>query len=151
MIEKTVNVNDSEQMSKLFGNCDTNITELQKKYNVGIVCRGDTVKIFGEEAAVNEAMKAVETLIEMSSRGRSINEQTVRYVANMVDDGLQSELKELDGDGICFTTSGKIIRPKTLGQQKYINAIKKNTIVLGIGPAGQLILMVYDAWHLTHK
>ena len=71
-----------------------------------------------------------------AEQGQALSEQTVRYVTSMVADGVESELEELGGDGICVTASGKILRPRTVGQKRYIDAIKGNTIVLGIGPAG---------------
>jgi len=75
-------------------------------------------------------------LEELVRKGQHLTEQTVRYVLSMVEDGEADSVRQMDGDGICMTTSGKVVRPKTVGQKKYVDAIRKNTIVLGIGPAG---------------
>ena len=83
-----------------------------------------------------DAAKAVEALLKMSGRGQPLSEQTIRYVTSMVADGIEQQLEELGGDGVCMTASGKIVRPRTVGQKRYLDSIKNNTIVLGIGPAG---------------
>ncbi len=136
MTEKTIKVDNSEQLLNLFGNYDSNINTIQRKYNVVVLSRGEDIKVTGEERNVKEASEAIETLLTFSAKGESITEQTVRYVTSMVAEGAKEELKELKADGICVTTSGKIVRPKTVGQKKYVDAIKNNTIVMGIGPAG---------------
>ncbi len=136
MTEKTIKVDNSEQLLNLFGNYDSNINTIQRKYNVVVLSRGEDIKITGDERNVKEAAEAIETLLTFSAKGESITEQTVRYVTSMVAEGAKEELKELKADGICVTVSGKIVRPKTVGQKKYVDAIKNNTIVMGIGPAG---------------
>ncbi len=136
MYEKTVGVAEIEHMLNLFGSYDENINTLQKQYNVAIVNRGEEIRITGEQQNVDKAVKAVETLLSLSRKGERINEQNLRYVFSLVDEGLQDELKSLSDDGICVTLSGKIVKPKTLGQKKYTDAIRDNTIVLGVGPAG---------------
>ncbi len=136
MSEKIVSVENAEQLSVLFGQFDENINRIQKEYNVVIVSRAGAVKIIGEEKNTEAAGKAVEALLKINSSGHPLNEQTVRYVTSMVADGIEEQLDELSGDGVCVTSSGKIVRPRTVGQKKYIDAIKNNTIVLGIGPAG---------------
>lgn len=136
MSEKLVSVENEEQLSVLFGQFDENINRIQKEYDVTIVSRGGTVKIIGDENNAESAAKAVEALLKINSSGHPLNEQTVRYVTSMVADGAEQQLEELSGDGVCVTSSGKIVRPRTVGQKKYIDAIKNNTIVLGIGPAG---------------
>lgn len=136
MTEKIIKVENSEQLMNLFGNFDENINTIQRKYGVVVLSRGEDIKITGDEENVNAAADAIETLMTFSGRGENITEQTVRYVTSMVADGAKEELKELKSDGICVTVSGKIVRPKTVGQKKYVDAIKNNTIVMGIGPAG---------------
>lgn len=136
MSEKFVSVTDSEQLSGLFGHLDENINRIRSEYNVAIVSRGDTIKIIGDERNAESAAKALEALLKINSNGQQLTEQTVRYVASMVADGAEQQLDELSGDGVCVTSSGKIVRPRTVGQKKYLDAIKNNTIVLGIGPAG---------------
>ncbi|MBE6861818.1 MAG: PhoH family protein [Ruminococcus sp.] len=136
MSEKFVSVSSPEQLSGLFGHLDENLNRIQNEYNVAVVSRGDTIKIIGEEKNAEAAAKAINALIELNGSGQQLNEQTVRYVTSMVAEGAEQQLSELSGDGVCVTASGKIVRPRTVGQKKYIDSIKNNTIVLGIGPAG---------------
>ena len=75
-------------------------------------------------------------MISLANKGENINEQNIRYVFSLVKEGTQQEIQKLNDDGICVTISGKIVKPKTLGQKKYVDAIRNNTIVLGVGPAG---------------
>lgn len=136
MSEKFVAVNNPEQLSAVFGQLDDNVSRIQKEYNVTVVSRDGGIKIIGDEKKVADAARALEALLKISSRGQSLSEQTVRYVTSMVADGIEQQLEELGGDGVCVTASGKILRPRTVGQKRYLDAIKNNTIVLGIGPAG---------------
>lgn len=135
MSEKYIEVSDSEQLSALCGRLDENISRIEKEYNVGLVCRDGRIKIIGEEKNISDAAKAVSALMQLGSK-QPLTEQTVRYVTSMVADGAEQQLADLGGDGICVTSSGKIIRARTVGQKRYVDAIKNNTIVLGIGPAG---------------
>lgn len=135
MTEKILDIDNRDDLSALFGQLDGNIRRIEKQYDVKIVLR-DGVKIIGIEPSVSDAAKAVDALIKMSRNGQPLSDQTVRYVTSMVADGAEEQLAELGGDGICLTSSGKIVRPRTVGQKHYLDAIKNNTIVLGIGPAG---------------
>ena len=74
--------------------------------------------------------------MKISKTGERVTGQTIRYVASMVSDGAAEQVNELIGDGVCVTATGKIVRPRTVGQKKYVDGIKNNTIVMGIGPAG---------------
>ncbi|MDE5621277.1 MAG: PhoH family protein [Ruminococcus sp.] len=136
MAEKIIPIENQEQISELFGRLDGNISRIQKEYSVAVVSRDGVIKIIGDERNISEAEKAVRILIKMSSGGQALSEQTVRYVTSMASDGAIEQLEELKGDGICLTASGKILRARTVGQKRYVDAIKENTIVLGIGPAG---------------
>lgn len=136
MTEKIIPVDTPEQLSELFGQLDGNIGRIKKQYNVNIVSRDGDIKIIGEEPSASQAGKAVQALLKISGKGQSLSEQTIRYVTSMVAEGFENQLEELDGDGVCVTASGKIVRPRTVGQKRYIEQIKNNTIVLGIGPAG---------------
>ncbi len=136
MAEKFVAVGDSEQLSAFFGQLDGNSEKIQRQYGVSVVSRDGNIKIIGDEPNVSEAAKATEALLRLSGTGRPLSEQTVRYVTSMVAEGVEQQLDELDGDGVCVTSSGRILRPRTVGQKRYIDLIKDNTIVLGIGPAG---------------
>lgn len=136
MAEKIITVDNSEQLSELFGRMDDNIQRIGREYNVNIVLRDGSVKIIGDEKNTEDAVRAVNMLLKINKKGQSLNEQTVRYVTSMVTEGVEQQLEELSGDGICVTASGKILRARTVGQKRYVDAIKDNTIVLGIGPAG---------------
>ncbi|MCM1314856.1 MAG: PhoH family protein [Muribaculaceae bacterium] len=136
MAEKIITVENQEQLSELFGQLDGNINRIQKEYNVNIVSRDGYIKIIGDTKNISGAEKAVKILLKMSGTGQALSEQTVRYVTSMVTDGVAEQLEELKGDGICLTASGKILRARTVGQKRYVDLIKDNTIVLGIGPAG---------------
>ena len=136
MFEKIITIEKIEHLLNIFGSYDENINALQKEYNVSIVNRGDDIKITGTEENVAAAAKAIETLVLLSEKGERINDQNLRYVFSLVKEGLQNEVEKLSDDGICVTLKGKIVKPKTLGQKKYVDAIRKNTVVLGVGPAG---------------
>ncbi len=136
MIEKTINVDRMEVVLNLFGNYDENINLIQRQYNVVILSRGSDIKITGEEENVYSASKAIEALITLANKGENINEQNIRYVFSLVKEGTQNEINNLTDDGICVTMNGRIVKPKTLGQKKYVDAIRNKTIVLGVGPAG---------------
>lgn len=136
MSEKFVPVDNPEQLVAVFGQLDDNVSRIQKEYNVTVVSRDGGIKIIGSDKNVDDASRALISLLKISSGGHTLNEQTVRYVTSMVADGIEQQLEELGGDGICVTASGKILRARTIGQKQYVDAIKNNTIVLGIGPAG---------------
>lgn len=136
MTEKIICLENPAFLPELLGSCDENLNALQREYGVVLFCRGGDVHITGEEESTAKAQQAIQLLAELAKKGQHLTEQTVRYVISMVSDGEADSLRELSGDGICVTTSGKIVRPKTVGQKKYVDAIGKNTIVLGVGPAG---------------
>lgn len=136
MAERILNVNDTEQIINLFGTYDENINMIQRQYDVVVLSRGTDIKISGNEENVNQAAQAIETLMKILKTGERVTGQTIRYVTSMVSDGNAQQVQELIGDGICVTATGKIVRPRTVGQKKYVDGIKENTIVMGIGPAG---------------
>lgn len=136
MIEKIIEAQNMDTILNVFGNFDENVNLLQKEYNVVVLNRGTDIKITGDEENVKKAADAVKSLFLLSEKGTVLDEQSLRYVFSLVRDGTQRELEKLSDDGICVTTNGKIVRPKTIGQKKYVDQIKKNTIVLGVGPAG---------------
>lgn len=136
MAEVVISVDNIEQAISLFGNYDENINILQKQYNVAILNRGNDIRISGGDNEVNKAKTAVNTLIGMIKKGETISEQNIRYVNSMINEGTEKEIVQLSDGGICVTISGKVVKAKTLGQKKYVDAIAKNTIVMGVGPAG---------------
>jgi len=134
--EKTLNFDSLETVRAVFGDFDENIKVLQNRFGVTVVERGGDIKITGEEAAVAGAARAINSMVELMKTGQSLNSQNVRYIADMTFDGQSEELAGLGKDCIYVTFSGKPVRPKTLGQKRYIEKIKKNTVVFGVGPAG---------------
>lgn len=125
-----------EQAVNLFGSFDENIKMIEKKYSVSVVCRGADLKVSGEAENVSLAVRAINGLLNLINKGEALTEQNVRYVTDLVDEGNELKLQEMSGDCICITTKGKPVKPKTIGQEKYVQAIRDNTIVIGVGPAG---------------
>lgn len=136
MFEQVINVDRMEQAVSLFGSFDENIKLIESEYNVKIITRGSELKVSGEAEGVGKASRAINGLLMLINRGEALSEQNVRYVISLVKEGNEDKLTGMTGDCICMTAKGKPIKPKTLGQKKYIEAIKNNTIVLGAGPAG---------------
>ncbi len=136
MFERLINMERMETAVSLFGSFDENIKLIEREFNVRVVVRGSELKIQGDVEDVMQAEKAVNGLLHLLSKGEALNEQNVRYVISMVKEGSEESLRAMGGDCICITAKGKPIKPKTLGQKKYIEAIRNNTIVLGVGPAG---------------
>lgn len=136
MAERLINFDNFENVLGLFGSLDENIKILENEYGVTVITRGDTLKVTGDDEAVEEAAKAIDGLFALLSKGEELNEQNIRYVIDMTRGGQGGELKKLMSDCICITASGKPIKAKTLGQKKYVDAIADNTVVFGIGPAG---------------
>jgi len=135
-LEQTINVERMDQIIDIFGSFDENIQIIEKELQVRFVNRDTELKVSGEPENVMLAVRAVEGLLTLSSRGERINAQTVQYVLSMVRDGLEDKLADLARDVVCVTVKGKPIKAKTIGQKKYLDAIRNNTITLGIGPAG---------------
>lgn len=136
MFEQIINVDRMEHAVSLFGSFDENVRLIEEHYQVHVVTRGTDMKISGEPEAVTRAVKAVEGLLHLINRGEQLNEQNVRYVLMLVDEGGEDQVPQLSSDSIAITSKGKPIKPKTLGQKRYVEAIRNNTIVLGVGPAG---------------
>jgi len=136
LTEEQIHFQNPASMQTVLGNYDENLNILQREYQVMLVGRGGDITITGEPERVSQAAQALRMLGDLADKGQQLSEQTVRYVIAMISDGETEALKELSSDGICITISGKVVRPKTVGQKKYVDAIKKNTIVLGVGPAG---------------
>lgn len=136
MIEQVINIERMEQAVNLFGSFDENIKIIENEFSVAVVSRGSELKITGEEENVLLASKAVSGLMQLISKGETLNEQNVRYVISLVREGNEDKLSEMSNDCICISAKGKPVKPKTLGQKKYVEAIKNNTVIFGVGPAG---------------
>ena len=141
MEQRIVKIENTELTARLFGSFDINTRMIEKAFSVSIRNRsgeeGDAVVVVGESAeSVRLASAAIEYLKKLARSNETLTEQQVGYVISMVRDGNEGELEGLDDDCICITTRGKPIKAKTVGQKRYIDAISKNTVVFGIGPAG---------------
>lgn len=137
MFEQIINVDRMEQAVSLFGSFDENIRQIEREFSVLVVSRGSELKVTGEEPEnVQKGVRAVNGLLTLINRGEALSDQNVRYVLSLVNDGNEDKLEQMAADCVCITSKGKPVKPKTLGQKKYIETIKKNTITLGVGPAG---------------
>ena len=125
-----------EDMRNIFGKQDHHIRKLEEDLHVKIVDRNGAVRIMGEEAQAEKAYSILKQLAELSRRGNEIEEQNVDYAITMGMEEKEAVLTEIDKDIICHTVNGKPIKPKTLGQKQYVDAIRNNMIVFGLGPAG---------------
>lgn len=135
--EKILKIENMEQMSNLFGNLDENIKIIEKNYNVSTVLRGNEIKIMGNDDNVTNAANAISGLMLMLENGEPLTDQNVNYAISLANEGNASKMIQLAGkECICITANGKPVKPKTLGQKSYIEAISSNTVTVGIGPAG---------------
>lgn len=121
---------------ELFGSFDENIKILEEEYAVTIVNRGAQVRVNGSEAAIALAARAIQGLLGLLDRGEALTEQNVRYVIELVANGNEDQVGKMAGDAVCVTAKGRPVKAKTIGQKNYIEATRKNTITLAIGPAG---------------
>ena len=136
MIEQSINVERIEDAIDIFGSFDENIKLIERELGVTVVNRDSELKISGEAENVLYAVKAVQGLLNLAGRKETITEQNVRYIINLVKAGNEEHIGDIARDVLCVTAKGKPIKAKTLGQKRYVDAIRKNTITLGIGPAG---------------
>lgn len=136
MFEQIINFDRMEQAVALFGSFDENIKLIENQYSVNVISRGSDLKITGEAENVAKAVRAVNGLLLLINKGEALSEQNVRYVMGLVDEGGEDKLAAMTNNCICISSKGKPIKPKTLGQEKYVDAIKGSTVVFGIGPAG---------------
>ena len=142
MSEAIVMTQSNEATASLFGAFDANIKIIENAFGVRVSNRndnpetGDAIVVSGESADVKLAVRALEYLKRMIGDGETLSEQSIEYVISAVKDGQDEGLEDCSKDVICITNRGKPIKAKTIGQKKYIKAIKSNTVVLGLGPAG---------------
>jgi len=136
MFEQIINVDRMEEAISLFGSFDENIKLIENEFNIAVVSRGSELKLTGEEENVAKGMRAINGLLLLISRGETLSDLNVRYVLSLVNENNEDKLSEMTADCVCITSRGRPVKAKTLGQKKYIEAMKNNTIVLGVGPAG---------------
>ncbi|ADQ07171.1 PhoH family protein [Caldicellulosiruptor hydrothermalis 108] len=130
----TLSIEDTQELWNIFGEFDSKVRTLEELLNVNIVFRDNSIKIIGNSPEnINKAEKTIKILHDMEKKKLDIDEHTIRYIVETLED---EEIRSLENDVIFITHRGKQVKPKTLGQKRYINAIMNNTIVFGIGPAG---------------
>ena len=135
-MEQRISIERMEEAVNLFGSFDENIRLLETEFQVQVVNRGGEIVVSGEPENVMLAVKAVQALLTLSNKGESISDQHVRYVTGLVRSGQAERISELTQDVICITSKGRPVKPKTIGQKEYVNAIMKQTVTIGVGPAG---------------
>lgn len=133
--ERTVKIENNYILS-VFGQFDSNIKKIESAFSVSIVNRGDEVKITGEVQNTAKACQVLKSLITLAEKGEEITVQNLNYFINSLEVGDLKEAEKLSDGFLCMTANGRPVKPKTMGQKKYVELIQKNTIVFGIGPAG---------------
>ena len=135
-MEQRISIERMEQAVNIFGSFDENIRLLEKEFSVTVTNRDGELRISGEAEDVMHAAKAVQAMLTLSSRGEALGEQNVRYIIDMVRTGKEEQISELAGDVLCISAKGRPVKPKTIGQKEYIQSVLKNTVTIGVGPAG---------------
>lgn len=136
MIEQIINLDAMEQAVSLFGSFDENIKIIEKEFGVSIISRGSSLKVVGDAENVSLAVRAVNSLLVLINKGETLSDQNIRYALSLVKEGNEDKLFSMATDTVCITAKGKPVKAKTLGQKKYCEAIRGNTITFGVGPAG---------------
>ncbi len=135
--EKTIKIKNLDNIVLLFGNYDSNAKIVEKRYNVVITSHSGLVRVSGADENVDFALRALEGMLALIEKGENLSEQNIDYIISLIDDGEYTAVEELKSvQCIAVTMKGRPVKPKTLGQQKYVEAIKNNTITIGVGPAG---------------
>ena len=136
-MELLIDIERVEQLVNLFGNLDENIKKIENRYNVAITSHAGQLKIIGETINVSNASRAIKCLLEIINKGEALTTHNIDYVMNMVEEDEDDKISRLtDASCICVTAKGKPVKPKTLGQRRYVEAIQNHTITIGVGPAG---------------
>lgn len=134
--ERIVNADRVEDLVEVFGSFDENIKRIEEALGVTIINRGAELKVSGESEAADKAVRTLEGLLSLAAKGEVIDEQRVRYLITLVKEGNDAQVAQMAKDVVCITAKGKPIKAKTVGQQNYMRAIGKNTVTIGVGPAG---------------
>ena len=135
-MERVIAVDRVENIISVFGSFDQNLRIIETELGVSVLDRGAELRLSGEAEMVMQAEKAIEGLLALAAKGENIDAQNVRYILKLVKEGREMKIGELAEDVVCVTAKGKPVKAKTLGQKAYCEAIRSNTITLGIGPAG---------------
>lgn len=135
-MEQRISIERLEQAVNIFGSFDENVRLIEAEFSVTVANREGELRVNGEPENTMLACKALQALLTLSNRGEPINEQNVRYVIGLVRAGQEDKVSELTQDVICISSKGRPIKPKTIGQKQYVESILKNTVTIGVGPAG---------------
>ena len=135
-MEQRIEIDRIEQAVNSFGSFDENIRLIESEFGVVVTNREGELRINGDVEDTVMAAKAINALLTLSSRGETIGEQTVRYVIGLARSGQEEKVSELTQDVVCITAKGRPVKPKTIGQKQYIQSVLKNTVTIGVGPAG---------------
>ena len=135
-MEQRISIERMEQAVNLFGSFDENVRLVEAEFRVTVANREGELRVNGEPEDTMLACKALSALLTISNRGEPVTEQNVRYVIGLVRAGQEDRISELTQDVICISAKGRPIKPKTLGQKQYVESIVKNTVTIGVGPAG---------------
>ena len=135
-MEQRIEIDRLEQAVNIFGSFDENIRLIEAEFRVVVTNRDGELRINGEPEDAMLAAKAVNALLTLSSRGENIGEQTVRYVIGLARSGQEDKVSELTADVVCITAKGRPVKAKTVGQKRYIDSVGRNTVTIGVGPAG---------------
>ena len=136
VVERIVNAERVEDLITVFGSFDENIKRIEEALSVRVVNRGTDLRVSGDEEMADKAVRTLEGLLSLAAKGETIDEQRVRYLITLVNEGNDAQVAQMAKDVVCITAKGKPIKAKTVGQQNYMKAIMKNTITIGVGPAG---------------
>ena len=136
MAEKIIEFDAMEQAVSLFGSFDENVKMIEGEYDVSIISRGSELKVCGDIENVDKAVRALNSMLMLINKGEQLTQQNVRYVLTLVNEGNEDKISSMGSGSICISSKGRPVKPKTLGQKKYCDAIMNNTITFGIGPAG---------------
>ena len=135
-MEQRIEIDRLEEAANIFGSFDENIRLIEAEFHVIVTNREGELRINGEVEDTMMAAKAIDALLTLSTRGETIGEQTVRYVIGLARSGQTDKVSELTRDVICITSKGRPVKPKTIGQKRYVDSVLKNTVTIGVGPAG---------------
>ena len=135
-MEERISIERMEQAVNLFGSFDENIHLIENEFGVTVANREGELRVNGEPENVMVAAKALGALLTLSNRGETITEQNVRYVIGLARAGEEDRVSELTQDVICISAKGRPVKPKTIGQKKYVESIQQNAVTIGVGPAG---------------
>ena len=136
IVEQMIWVDRMEHAAELFGSFDGNMDILRDALGVDVVARDGQIRVSGQKENVGEAVRAIGSLLRIIEKGEQLTDQSIRYVLTLVREGNESEIDSMQKDVVCITAKGKPLKAKTLGQKRYVDAMRENTITVGIGPAG---------------